>query len=110
MVPGFPPFERAHWGSAPPPDWDLTSLRAVFDAASADKARRMAETALPTEGSYEIAEPESLSRAEMTECGSCGHPGVHAQVLPPRGAAQGHCPGCPRCQQELAEESREGLP
>ena len=50
-----------HWGSAPPPDWDLTSLRAVFDAASADEARRMIETALPAEGSYEIAEPESLS-------------------------------------------------
>jgi hypothetical protein len=50
----------AHWGSAPPPDWDLTSLRAVFDAASADEARRMAEAALPAEGSYKIAEPESL--------------------------------------------------
>jgi hypothetical protein len=51
----------AHWGSAPPPDWDLTSLRAVFHAASADEARRMTETALPTEGSYKITEPEALS-------------------------------------------------
>jgi hypothetical protein len=41
----------------------------------------------------------------MTECGFCGHPGVHAQVLPPRGAAQGRCSECPRCQQEIAEEA-----
>jgi hypothetical protein len=51
----------AHWGSAPPPEWDLTSLRAVFDAASADEARRRVEAALPAEGSYEIAEPKLLS-------------------------------------------------
>jgi hypothetical protein len=51
----------AHWGSAPPPDWDLTSLRAVFDADSADDARRRVEATLPAKGSYEITEPELLS-------------------------------------------------
>jgi hypothetical protein len=48
----------AHWGNAPSPDWDLTSLRAVFDANSADEARRRVEEALPAEGSYEVMEPE----------------------------------------------------
>jgi hypothetical protein len=54
----------AHWGSAPPPDWDLTSLRAVFDANSTDGARHKVEAALPAEGSYEIAKPELLSEGD----------------------------------------------
>ena len=47
----------AHWGNTPPPGWDLTILRAVVDADSADEARRKVEAALPPEGSYEIGDP-----------------------------------------------------
>ena len=54
----------AHWGSAPPPDWDLTSLRVVFDADSADGARAKVKAALPPEGSYEIAVPKLLADGE----------------------------------------------
>ncbi len=42
---------------------------------------------------------------DMTTCGFCGHPGIHAQALPPRGTPSGSCPSCPQCQQELAEEA-----
>lgn len=50
----------AHWGTAPPPDWDLTSLRVVFDAETAAEAREKVEAALPPNGSYEVHEPEEL--------------------------------------------------
>ncbi len=43
----------------------------------------------------------------MTNCGYCGHPGIHAQVLPPRGAPRGRCPTCSFCQREIEEESAE---
>jgi hypothetical protein len=41
----------------------------------------------------------------MAECGFCGHPGVHAQVLPSRGAASGRCPSCLYCQRETEAEA-----
>lgn len=50
----------AHWGTAPPPNWDLMSLRAVFDAETAAEARQKVEAALPPDGSYEVHEPEEL--------------------------------------------------
>ena len=36
-------------------------------------------------------------------CARCGHPGVHATILPPGGGGSGRCPDCPQCQQEEAE-------
>jgi hypothetical protein len=50
----------AHWGGAPPPDFDLTSLRAVFDADTADEAQQRVEAALPPDGSYQVDKPEEM--------------------------------------------------
>jgi len=51
----------AHWGGAPPPDFDLTSLRAVFNAETADEAERRVEAALPPDGSYQVNQAEQIS-------------------------------------------------
>jgi hypothetical protein len=48
----------AHWGVAPPPDWDLTSLRAVFEAETAAEARQRVEAALPSDGTFKVGAPE----------------------------------------------------
>jgi hypothetical protein len=42
----------------------------------------------------------------MTNCGFCGHPGVHAQILPPAGPPSKRCQGCPQCEREAAEEAK----
>lgn len=37
-------------------------------------------------------------------CGRCGHPGVHAEVVP-EGSDPDRCPTqCRRCREEMAEE------
>jgi|GEM_PF-4902928 len=43
----------------------------------------------------------------VVSCGRCGHPGVHAAILPARGGGAGRCSGCPTCEQEIAEERAE---
>lgn len=48
----------AHWGDAPPPDWDLASLQAVVNAQTPAEARDIVKAQLPPEGSYELQEAE----------------------------------------------------
>jgi hypothetical protein len=40
----------------------------------------------------------------VVSCDRCGHPGVHAAILPASGGSAGRCSGCPICEQEFAEE------
>ena len=40
----------------------------------------------------------------MLNCGTCGHPGVHAEVIP-EGATWTRCPTqCAKCKAEIAAE------
>jgi hypothetical protein len=48
----------AYFGNSPPPDWDLTSLRAVFEAGDEDAARKRVLDTLPRDVQYEIGEVE----------------------------------------------------
>ncbi|HYP55513.1 MAG TPA: hypothetical protein VEQ41_04330 [Solirubrobacterales bacterium] len=48
----------AHWGDAPPPGWDLDSLRAVVNAQTPAEAKELVKAQLPPEGTYELQEAE----------------------------------------------------
>lgn len=41
----------------------------------------------------------------VVSCARCGHPGVHAMIMPASGGGgPGRCPNCPYCQREIAQE------
>jgi hypothetical protein len=48
----------AHWGTTPPPDWDLTVLTAVVDAESPQDAVSKVEALLPPGATVDDEEPE----------------------------------------------------
>jgi hypothetical protein len=43
----------------------------------------------------------------MVECGTCGHPGAHAVIVPPEGWPK-RCPDCARCVAKARAEQEQG--